>query len=270
MTKQEAYENNRKLWLEIARMVDSGELALPITSSVKFLEVKRELSKKLGLPKFVLLHACYLCDEVLGNQLNNCKNCPLSLVDGMFIKCFGDNIEGIYTRFLRATNKQEAYELAVKIATCDLIVKMPDEKELTPEEKFFNEVKGKKIRWTWWGEDQWFIPTDLLTNHEMKGHDEKGASATYKISKGFKKSECYPYWEFYKKPELKYRPYTYKEACELLGAKYKKDSRIAIICEVFIHKDIIYIDAITAKMFLEQYTWLDGSPCGVRERGQLK
>jgi hypothetical protein len=153
--------------------------------------------------------------------------------------------------------------------------KMPDEKELTPEE-FFNEVKGKKIRWSDWKKGQWFIPIELVSNDKINGYDEIGAFITCSIYNGFKESIYGTYWEFYKEPELKpepepkYRPYTYKEACELLGAKYKKDSRIAIICEVFIHKDIIYIDAITAKMFLEQYTWLDGSPCGVRERGQLK
>jgi hypothetical protein len=43
MTKQEAFSNNRRIWLEIARMVDNGEFILPIGNDGDLIDINKRI-----------------------------------------------------------------------------------------------------------------------------------------------------------------------------------------------------------------------------------
>lgn len=40
--------------------------------------------------------------------------------------------------------------------------------------KFFEEVKGKRIKLNYWDDSDWFKPTKLKNNQEMIGIEESG------------------------------------------------------------------------------------------------
>lgn len=71
---------------------------------------------------------------------------------------------------------------------------------------------------------------------------------------------------FYPTGVVKYRPYTWEERRDLMGAcaKYKKGEEEFMIYNLYVNssKEFI-INDLPAQRFLEICTWLDGSPCGV-------
>ncbi len=85
--------------------------------------------------------------------------------------------------------------------------------ELTKEEIFFNEVKGKRIRWSTWDKNSYFVPETQMT-HSIYGKGKDIHSHRYDIENGFKKNIYNEYWEYFLEPTPKktitlYR-YTYQ------------------------------------------------------------
>lgn len=70
---------------------------------------------------------------------------------------------------------------------------------------------------------------------------------------------------FYPTGMSKYRPYTWEEISKFLGKtiKRKDDNYMAIITAIKIEEGILFINDISVSYLLENYTWLDGTPCGV-------
>lgn len=72
---------------------------------------------------------------------------------------------------------------------------------------FFEAVEGKKITWTGWRKDQYFIP-DTLDGRYILGIDEEGEGLTLLISNGFEPDEKGRYWSFWiTPPEPEYVPF---------------------------------------------------------------
>ena len=85
---------------------------------------------------------------------------------------------------------------------------------------------------------------------------------------------CYSARYYREKVEKKLRPYTYDELSGILNRAVKsKDGRIVLTIlgarvgsECTSSPVVLFIDySRTAETLLEQFTWLDGSPCGVFE-----
>jgi hypothetical protein len=82
--------------------------------------------------------------------------------------------------------------------------------------------------------------------------------------------ECVPWNECRKKPEKKYRPFTWEERDQLRGKWIKEKEQSQDECMIIglIYKDEAWIDAgelgyFTPEYLLENYIFLDGSSCGV-------
>lgn len=78
----------------------------------------------------------------------------------------------------------------------------------------------------------------------------------------------YGYRYFYlveEQKEKRYRPYTWEERAEILGKIIKrKDSDCVIMVTVAkTEEGKLFINSVSASYILENYTWIDGSPCGV-------
>lgn len=67
----------------------------------------------------------------------------------------------------------------------------------------------------------------------------------------------------------KYRPYTQDELKNMLGKAYKSKSEDIfkiVTLVVFVFKDLL-VDGMRPEKLLAEYTWLDGTPCGVLVEG---
>ena len=64
------------------------------------------------------------------------------------------------------------------------------------EEEFLEQVKGKRIRWTAWSKDTWFIASDLTSDgKEMLGTNNTGARCRHRTENGFVSAGNH--WEFF-------------------------------------------------------------------------
>lgn len=86
---------------------------------------------------------------------------------------------------------------------CDCIFRIEDvleEPVLTPEQIFFNKVKGKKIRRKHWLKHEWFKPDAIVDDNMLSGADEKGNHFTFGIGNGWGRDIYGFQWELYPEP----------------------------------------------------------------------
>lgn len=86
----------------------------------------------------------------------------------------------------------------------------------------------------------------------------KGARTEYKDA--LKKGKVIMFPE-----EKKYRPYTWEDMDKIFGRafEHKRLKSKDAVKRVVYEYDTLYINGTPADSFLENYTWFDGSPCGV-------
>lgn len=75
--------------------------------------------------------------------------------------------------------------------------KETEDPELSDNEKFFEQVKGKKIRRVYWAKGCFLVP-DRLEKDYMSGRDEEGMHTGFYINHGFTEKEDGSHWIFVK------------------------------------------------------------------------
>lgn len=130
---------------------------------------------------------------------------------------------------------------------------------MTDKEKkeFFEQVAGKRIRWTGWSESEYFIPKRLnikdMTEYELTGIDQDGKTLEWEISNGFDSNFDGLKWEFYEdkveEEELKkiivhidkgFMNLCHKDNIEI-SYKDKRGTTKAFVSEIEIKDNEIYL-----------------------------
>ena len=90
-------------------------------------------------------------------------------------------------------------------------------KEQTKEEIFFEQVKGKKIRWSDWPKEEWFIPLFLIGG-TLEGQFSSSSIRSTFVNNGFEEGGYRGgKWEFYREPGYVHEFLYVEEECHSMG-----------------------------------------------------
>lgn len=113
LTLEEAVENHRKLWNEIARIIK--ETGIRKWERVDYL--KTQALRNLGMPTDIK-NQCFLCEYANWDSLTKCQGCPLTPDTVNY--CLG----GVFPMFVRlfgTRDSESAYAVAIEIANMPIV-----------------------------------------------------------------------------------------------------------------------------------------------------
>lgn len=124
LTLEEAVENHRKLWYEIARMVKEDIQIPEKVSGCSACYLKDKALKKVFPGINVLFGDCFLCDFDSNYLERSCAHCPLvkrdfDSKDDSSFRC----LDGLYDKFENTLRhkKSDAVDIAIQIAELPII-----------------------------------------------------------------------------------------------------------------------------------------------------